>query len=254
MNFNDNSPSVFHQFFKYVSFNILGMLGLSCYILADTFFISKGMGADGLTALNLAIPVYSFIHGSGLMIGIGGATRYSLLKNGSSRQAMDLVFSRSVLYALGFSCMFVFAGIFFPNQLSRLLGADANVHQMTSSYLQVILVFAPAFMMNNVLLAFIRNDGNPRLSMLAMITGSLSNIVLDYLFIFPMGMGIFGAALATGFAPLISIAISVPISWETDTIPFEKSGAIPFLRFGHWFFGSFRFDHGVILRNCHDRI
>ena len=64
-----------NEFLKYTSLNILGMLGLSCYILADTFFVSKGLGTDGLTALNLAIPIYSFIHGSGLMIGMGAGTK-----------------------------------------------------------------------------------------------------------------------------------------------------------------------------------
>lgn len=53
----------FKEFAKYSSLNVLGMLGLSCYILADTFFVAKGLGSDGLAALNLAIPVYSFIHG-----------------------------------------------------------------------------------------------------------------------------------------------------------------------------------------------
>ena len=65
----------FRDFAKYSSLNVLGMIGLSCYILADTFFVSKGLGADGLTALNLAIPIYNFISGSGLMIGMGGGTK-----------------------------------------------------------------------------------------------------------------------------------------------------------------------------------
>ena len=68
------------EFFQYVILNICGMIGLSCYILADTFFISNGLGANGLTALNLAIPIYSFIHGSGLMFGMGGATKYSIYR------------------------------------------------------------------------------------------------------------------------------------------------------------------------------
>ena len=63
------------EFFQYVILNICGMVGLSCYILADTFFVSKGLGANGLAALNLAIPIYSFIHGSGVMFGMGGATK-----------------------------------------------------------------------------------------------------------------------------------------------------------------------------------
>ena len=73
--FVNKQPSLLSEFTKYVSLNILGMLGLSCYILADTFFVANGIGTDGLAALNLAIPVYSFIHGSGLMVGMGGATR-----------------------------------------------------------------------------------------------------------------------------------------------------------------------------------
>ena len=68
----------FKEFAKYVSLNVMGMIGLSCYILADTYFVSQGLGTYGLTALNLAIPIYSFIHGSGLMIGMGGGTRYSI--------------------------------------------------------------------------------------------------------------------------------------------------------------------------------
>ena len=63
--------SIIKEFLKYVSLNVFGMIGLSCYILADTFFVSLGLGVNGLAALNLAIPIYSFIHGSGLMLGMG---------------------------------------------------------------------------------------------------------------------------------------------------------------------------------------
>ena len=74
------------EFIKYTVFNVLGMIGLSCYILADTFFISFGLGANGLAALNLALPVYSVINGSGLMLGIGGATKYAIMKNQGNKK------------------------------------------------------------------------------------------------------------------------------------------------------------------------
>ena len=64
------------DFLKYTSQNMMGMIGLSCYILADTYFVSQGLGPDGLTALNLAIPFYNFIQGVGLMLGMGGATKF----------------------------------------------------------------------------------------------------------------------------------------------------------------------------------
>ena len=65
------------QYLKYVSSNILGMMGLSFYILADTYFVAARLGADGLAALNIAIPGYSLVNATGLMVAMGGAVRYS---------------------------------------------------------------------------------------------------------------------------------------------------------------------------------
>lgn len=197
----------FREFAKYSSLNILGMIGLSCYILADTFFVSKGLGTNGLAALNLAIPIYSFIHGSGLMIGMGAGTKYSIQKNTGDADLTNGIFTNAIYFTSFFACCFVLIGVFFSDTIVTYLGADQNVHSMTKTYLQVILLFAPAFLLNNVLLCFVRNDGAPQLSMAAMILGSLSNILLDYVFIFPCQMGIFGAAFATGMAPIISMLI-----------------------------------------------
>ncbi len=202
--------SCLREFARYASLNVMGMIGLSCYILADTFFVSKGLGTNGLTALNLAIPIYSFIHGSGLMIGMGGGTKYSIQKSQGEHRQANRVFTNAVYIAAMFAVVFVLIGVFFSGRLAALLGADESVFEMTKIYLQVILLFAPAFLMNNVLLCFVRNDGAPQLSMAAMIGGSLSNVVLDYVFIFPCGMGIFGAVFATGLAPVISMLILSP--------------------------------------------
>ena len=97
----------FREFAAYACFNVLGMLGLSCYILADTYFIANVLGEDGLTALNLAIPVYSFIHGCGLMAGIGAGTRYSILKSLCSHAQADRVFTTACCIAASLACVFV---------------------------------------------------------------------------------------------------------------------------------------------------
>ncbi len=200
----------FREFLKYSSLNVLGMIALSCYILADTFFVSKALGADGLAALNLAIPVYSFINGSGLMIGMGGGIKYSIAKSQGAAQRADQTFTNSAVLTAVIATCFFLTGLLASGPLALLLGADGTVYEMTRTYLQVILLFAPMFMTNNLLLCFIRNDGAPQLSMAAMITGSLSNVVLDYVFMFPFGMGIIGAVLATGLAPVISILVLSP--------------------------------------------
>lgn len=203
-----------NQFIKYTSLNVLGMLGLSCYILADTFFVSKGLGANGLAALNLAIPIYSFIHGSGLMIGMGGATKYAICQSRNSKETANHAFTNAAFLVLIFAAIFFFLGLWGSEHLAHLLGADATVFQMAKTYLRVILLFAPMFLLNNLLLCFVRNDGAPQLSMAAMFGGSLSNVLLDYIFIFPCQMGIFGAAFATGLAPVISIIILSPFFWR----------------------------------------
>jgi len=201
------TKTLLKEFSQYVILNICGIIGLSCYILADTFFISNGLGANGLTALNLAIPIYSFVHGSGLMFGMGGATKYSIYRGQKEYKNADKSFSGTIYIMSALAVIFMLTGILFSRQLTRLLGADKNVYPMTKTYLQVILLFAPVFMANDTLICFVRNDGNPKLSMIGMLTGSFSNIILDYIFIFPLNMGILGAVLATGLAPVISLIV-----------------------------------------------
>lgn len=199
--------SLRQEFAKYVSLNIFGMIGVSCYILADTFFIARGVGSAGLTALNLAIPAYSLMHGIGLMIGIGGATRYSVCRAQNDTEEADRIFTHAAFLALLVGILALIIGAFAAGPLSRLLGADDQTFFLTSNYLRILLCFGPAFVLNDVLTAFVRNDGAPRLAMMAMLIGSLTNIVLDYVLVFPCGLGIFGAALATGLSPIIGIIV-----------------------------------------------
>ena len=197
----------FSEFIKYVSSNVLGMVGLSCYILADTFFISKGLGSDGLAALNLAIPVYSFVHGIGLMFGIGGASKYSVFMGQKRKEKANEIFNNVMRTALVIAIVFSLTGLMESKRIAILLGADGNILSMTDIYLKIILVFAPAFIMNETLIAFVRNDRNPGLAMTAMLSGSIFNIILDYIFIFPLGWGMFGAAFATSLAPFVSMSV-----------------------------------------------
>lgn len=192
---------------QYITLNVLGMVGISCYILADTFFVANGVGANGLAALNLAIPIYSFVHGCALMFGIGGATKYSIAKSQGEDSRANLIFTNAFAISLVCSLLFAIIGVFFSPVLTSILGADPALFEMTNTYLKVILLFSPFFMLNELLLAFVRNDGAPALAMTAMISGSIANIILDYIFIYPMHLGIFGAVLATGIAPIISMSI-----------------------------------------------
>ena len=194
-------------FAKYTSLNVIGMIGMSVYILADTFFIADGVGANGLTALNLALPIFNIVNGTGLMLAMGGATKYNVCKSRGDSHGMDSAFVNTMYAAAFFSAVYMLCGALFSTQIASTLGANSEVLESTAIYLKVIMLFSPGFIFNNIAIAFVRNDGAPGLSTAAMTVGSLSNIVMDYIFIYPLALGIFGAVLATGFSPCISMLI-----------------------------------------------
>lgn len=210
------------QLLRYIAPNLLAMLGTSCYVLADTFFISLAAGADGITALNLVLPIYGLLYALGSMIGTGSATRYSLCRSAGDPSADDF-FSNSLWWTLLVSSFFVLIGIFFPGEVLALLGADEKILRIGLPYLRVVLCFSPFFMLNYTFTAFVRNDHAPQLAMLATLLSGIFNIAFDYLLMFPLQMGMTGAALATGFSPIVSMGICmVHYLSKKNTVPFTK--------------------------------
>ena len=210
------------QFFKYVSQNIFGLLGTSCYILADTYFIAQAAGTDGVTLLNLCLPIYNLIFAFGSMIGLGAATRYAILRAQGDARAQRY-FSNAIFSVCILAVPFMLVGIFSPDGLLRLMGGDADIVALGMNYARIFLMFTPFFMCNYVVASFVRNDGDPSLAMVATLSGSLFNVVFDYIFIFPMGLGLPGAALATAISPILSIAVcSAHFIKKSNTITFVR--------------------------------
>lgn len=203
---NMQTKSMKKEYIKFVSQNILGMMGFSCYVLADTFFISKAAGVNGITVLNLCLPVYSLIFAIGSMLGVGSATRFSILREQSSPE-MGLYFSNAVFWTFIISVPFMVGGLCLPGRILQIMGGDADIVALGTSYTKIFLVFTPFFMLNYIVNAFVRNDDAPFLAMAATLSGSIFNIVFDYIFMFPMHMGMAGAALATAVSPVVSICI-----------------------------------------------
>ena len=194
------------QFFKYVFQNVAGMIGVSVYILADTFFISVCSGSDGITVLNLALPIYGLIFAIGSMVGVGSATRYAIRK-AQRQNDTDFYFTHAILWDVILSIPFLLFGFFAPEQVLKLMGADAGIVELGKSYVQIFMTASPLFMMNYVFTSFARNDNAPTIAMIGSISGSLFNILFDFIFMFSMGMGLTGAALATVCSPVVTSAV-----------------------------------------------
>ena len=159
------------KFFKYIFQSMAGMLGISVYILADTYFISVYSGADGLAVLNLILPVYGLIYAIGAMIGIGSATRYAIDR--AQGKSASFYFLSAVTWDILISIPLVLAGIFIPDKILQLLGADAGLTALGKQYLRIILAASPFFMSNYAFTAFARNDSAPAIAMLGSIAGSM---------------------------------------------------------------------------------
>ena len=176
------------EFLEYVLSSMLAMIGQSIYILADTYFVAKGLGANGLAALNLAIPIYNFINGVGLMIGIGGATRFIISRTVGDAERSRRIYTTAAISGVLAGLCFSLLGLFFVDPLTVLLGAKAETYEMTKIYLRMVLLFAPAFISNSIFSAFVKNDGGPKLAMLGMICGQCLLIrFFDYIFYFSDG-------------------------------------------------------------------
>ena len=193
------------RFTRYVTQSVAGMIGISVYVLADTFFISVYSGADGLAILNLILPVYGLIYAIGAMIGIGSATRYAISR--AKGKNTEHYFVQSVTWSILAAVPFMLIGIFIPDKALALLGADAGLIGLGRNYVRIILIATPFFMSNYTFTAFARNDGAPSIAMIGSISGSIFNIIFDYIFMFPVGLGFSGAGLATAICPIVTMSV-----------------------------------------------
>lgn len=196
---------IYREFKRYVSLSVFEMVCMSIYVIADTFFIALALGANGLAALNISIISFTVVHSFGLMIGIGGATGYTIRK--SMGDDTNNIFTHSLVTGFFVSIILMIIGMFFTVPLSAMLGADSELRPMVVDYIRTILIFSPLLILKNTLLSFIRNDGNPKLAMAGTVVGATTNIVLDYIFLFPLEMEMLGAALATVVSLIFSIIV-----------------------------------------------
>lgn len=194
------------QLSKYLFPNMLAMFGISIYILADTLFISIAAGSNGITALNLTLPIFGIIFALGALIGVGFATNHTLKKT-SNDSDKKLYFSHAISWCLSIGLIFSIIGIFNTENVLRIMGADNTILEVGYTYTRTILLFAPVFMLNYTFTTFVRNDNAPKIAMMAVILSSLFNVIFDYIFMFILDFGLFGAALATGISPIISMLV-----------------------------------------------
>ncbi|WLV25250.1 MATE family efflux transporter [Aciduricibacillus chroicocephali] len=206
MNELKNTP-VRKLFITYLVPSVLGLMLMSVNILIDGIFVSKGVGAEALAGVNIAVPVYSILLALSLWIGIGGGTLYSIAGGRGDWKEARQYFTQSLVWAIGIVGTIILLCLWKEKELALLFGADKEILPYVLDYLHIIVLYGLVYVLENILSIFIRNDGNPKLAMSGLIVNSVLNIILNYIFIFQFGWGIKGAAYATIIATFVGVIV-----------------------------------------------
>ncbi|SHJ47606.1 putative efflux protein, MATE family [Hathewaya proteolytica DSM 3090] len=198
---------MFKKFMKFAIPSIIAMLITSLYLVVDGIFIAWGVGEIGVAAVTLVFPITTGFTAISMIFAVGGSNLVSLYFGGNDIKKANNIFRQSIYILTIIGVIITFLGVVLSDEIVRLLGATSDLRSPAKEYYTYYMLFCIPVLFSTTLSTFIRNDNSPRLSMYAMICGALANIVLDYVFVFPLNMGLKGAAIATGLGQLLSVII-----------------------------------------------
>ncbi len=184
-------------YYKFLIPAISSAVAVAAYSLVDTIAIGQGVGPDGTAACALVLPIFSIANFIALLCGVGGAVLMSRARGGGNREKGDAYFTASIVLVAGLTLIAWTLGNLFEEQFYRLCGADDLLMPYAKEYGAWIFAFMPSFVMTAFLGCFVRTDGSPRFAMCSTLIGGVVNIIGDWLFVFPLNMGMAGAAIAT---------------------------------------------------------
>ena len=193
--------------FKYVFPTILSQCAFFLFTIVDGIFVGHGVGADGLGAVNLAQPLVMVIGAAFMLTTIGGVTITAIRIGRKDYDGANEAFMHATVSTLVVAVFFTLVGTLFTRPLAVLLGAEGVYVDMVCDYLFWYTAFTIPSALSATLQGFGRNDGAPVFVMVATVSSTALNIFLDWLFVFPMKMGIAGAAVATGISQTVGLAI-----------------------------------------------
>ena len=239
-------------FFRYLFPAIMANMVTSIYILADTIIIGKGIGADAMAALNIILPLFNIFFGTGLLFGVGGSVLMSIARGSGDEKLGRCYFTLSIVLN-AITCLFLTVILYiYMEPLVRFLGATDITMPYIRNYAPYVILGLSAFSFSSLLQTFVRNDGAPKLAMIAVVSGGVLNVILDIVFVFPLNMGMAGAAIASVLGSLCTIMILLfHFVSKTNGLKFSLE-AFSFVQIGRIFkngFTSFLIDitSGIVI-------
>ena len=183
------------------------MIIFSLYSMVDGFFVSKYVGVEALSAVNLSMPFINIVFALGIIAAVGSQTMCGVFIGRKNYMKANKIFSFNIKTVTIFSIILTVLFYFNMNTIAILLGATEELRPLVIEYLGHIVYFVPFLMISYNFEVLVKVDGFPRLAVATVITCGLSNVILDYVFVGLMGHGLAGAAVATGISQVISTVV-----------------------------------------------
>ncbi len=199
--------SLLKQFFHFSAATVASLMVFSLYSIVDGLFVARGVGEYAMTAVNLSVPFVNLLFSIAVIFAVGTSTIIAYLLGQKNAQSANKLFSQNLVTLAVIGVTISVLVLAFTEPLARLLGAEEVTLEYTIHYLQGLAPFAVCFMISYNLEVLVKTDGRPRLALVTVCVGCVTNCVLDYLAIFHWGLGIWGAAAATGVSQLLTCII-----------------------------------------------
>ena len=188
---------------------LFGSLSICAVTAIDGIFVGQGAGSDGVAAVNIVVPIWILFSGLELMVGSGCSVVAALHLSKGNDKAARLNVAQALMFTLVVTLIGCSVIMLIPERVARLLGASDTLMPQVLDYM---LWITPCFLFqvwSTIGLFVIRLDGAPKVAMWCNVANAVTNAVLDWVFIFPLGMGVKGAAIATGISVVVGGVIAM---------------------------------------------
>lgn len=192
---------------KYVIPTVLSCVSYFLFTIIDGIFVGQGVGTNALGAVNIAFPFVMIVCAVFMLTTIGGVTVVAIRLGRGDENGANEAFMHALSATLAVAVIMCIAGTVLADGLCLLLGANDTFFDYVHDYLFWYSVFIIPSGLSTAMQGFCRNDGSPILVSVAVIVGTVCNIFGDWLFIFPLKMGLKGAAIATGTSQTITLLV-----------------------------------------------
>ena len=195
------------QFFKFVIPSVVSMLVFNLYTMVDGIYVARFVGEHALSAVNISMPYVNFIFAFSILFSVGTSTVVAIFRGENNMKSANETFTRNTIFLTVCALIITLLALVFQNELALFLGASEVTLPYVHDYLGVLIWFTFFFIVSYSMEVLVKTDGFPKLATAAVSVGAVMNIVMDYVLVVHVGMGIRGAAIATGLSQVLTFTV-----------------------------------------------